>query len=186
MERKVIVITESAASMLREETQMTEYKFNSATKKFLHDLLVDPVNAQIPNILKIYGFNRSRFIKCLIDNDLLRKEQRIRDTDENGNPTTATMKVKFSVPKSEYSENGNMDFGVPKKNFERKLKKLYIKLFEKNVPEIHREENIDETTGCCGGVDAMGGNGAAGGAYTAPLFGTDKNVIRRGDGTGRF
>ena len=168
IERKIIVITESAANMLKEETQMTEYKFNSAIKKFLHDLLVDPVNAQPPMIFKIYDFNRGKLIKYLIDNGLLIKTQKIRDTDENGEPTTAMMKIKFSVPK---------------KDFERKLKKLYIKLFEKNVPEIHREENIDETTACCGGTDAMGGNGAAGGAYTAPLFG-DKDVISRGDGEG--
>lgn len=167
--KKVIVITESSASMLKEEMQMTEYKFNSAIKKFLHDLLVDPVNAQIPTVFKFYDFNRGKLIKHLIDNDIVRKSQQIRDTDENGNPVTAMMKVKFSVPK---------------KNFDRKLKKLYIKLFEKNVPEIHREENIDETTACCGATDAMGGNGATGGAYTAPLFGTDKKVIRRGDGSG--
>ena len=171
MERKVIVITESAANMLREEIEMTEYKFNSAIKKFLHDLLVDPVNAEVPTIFKFYDINRSRLVKYLIDNDLVRKEQKIRDTDENGDYVTAMMKVRYNVPK---------------KNFVRKLKKLYIKLFEKNVPEIihSEEEQIDETTACGGGVDAMGGNGAAGGAYTAPLFGTDKKVIRRGDGEG--
>ena len=55
----------------------------------------------------------------------MEKDERISDKDENGQPKTATMIVKYRCPK---------------KNFERKLKKLYIKLFEKNLPERKHEE----------------------------------------------
>lgn len=172
VERKIIVITESAAQMLQDEFGMTEYKFNSSIKKFLHDLLVDPINAIVPSVLKFNGLNRGKLLKYLSDNDIIVKDQKIHDKDENGNPVTATMKVKYNVPK---------------KNFDRKLKKLYIKLFEKNVPDIgyksQEEDSIEEMTGCCGGTDAMGGKGADGGAFIAPAF-QDKEVIRRGDGEG--
>ena len=59
IERKVIVVTESMADILKKEIEMTEYKFQVGIKKFLHDLLVDPVNAQVPDVFRYYDYNRS-------------------------------------------------------------------------------------------------------------------------------
>lgn len=153
--RKVIVITEETASIVRDELTMTEYKFNSAVKKFLHDILVDPINAEVPTIFKFNGFNKSKLLKYLIGTDLVRKEQTIHDKDENGEPVTATMKVKYNVPK---------------KNFDRKLKKLFIKLFEKNVPEIQRsekEELTEDGEGCC---DMGTTNASSSGQFNSKVF----------------
>jgi hypothetical protein len=109
-------------------------------------LLQDPVNAQPSPIFKIYGLSRSVLLKYLLTNKILEKDERISDKDENGQPKTATMMVKYRCPK---------------KNFERKLKKLYIKLFEKNLPERKHEEqeitgsiNEEGEGGACGATSA--------------------------------
>lgn len=146
--QKVIVITEAVAQQL----EMTEYKFNNAIKKYLHDLLVDPVNAEVPDVLKMYGYRRSRLIGILKNNDLLRKSEHIVDKDENGMDKTATMQVKYQVPK---------------KNFDRKLRNLYIKLFERNVPERNIEDTVNED-GECGAMGAT--NASSSGQYSQPLF----------------
>ncbi|MDE5888607.1 MAG: hypothetical protein K2H20_01160, partial [Bacilli bacterium] len=64
--------------------------------------------------------NRSKLINLSKNNQMLFKEEEIVDKDENGEDRTATMRVKYKVPK---------------KNFDRKLRNLYIKMFERNVPE---------------------------------------------------
>lgn len=145
MSPKTIVITEEAARMLAEEMKMTEYRFNSNLRLFLRDLLTDPVHTEIPDALTKRGYSKSRFIQILINNKILVKDERISDKDENGEPKTATMMVKYRVPKADLA---------------RKIKKLYIKLFEKNVP--HKIDEDGE-----GGCASMGATSAdASGQYT--------------------
>ena len=144
--RRTIVITENDASRLYQKIEMTEYKFFNNMKHFISLLLQDPVNAQPSTIFKIYNLSRSALLKYLLTNKILEKDERISDKDENGQPKTATMMVKYRCPK---------------KNFERKLKKLYIKLFEKNLPERKHEEqeitvsiNEEGEGGACGATSA--------------------------------
>jgi len=87
-------------------------------------------------------------------NPIIRRHQRISDRDENGEPKTATMMVKFSCPK---------------KDFDRKLQKLFIKMFEKNLPpqKSHKQkhENLNE--------DGEGGGATSAessGQFSQPLF----------------
>ena len=145
-ESRIIVIDESALESLQDEYRMTEHRFNSNVKKFLHDLLVDPINADVSFLMKANGYDRNSFIKILRNAGLLTSKQHINDKDENGQPKAATMKVKYLVPK---------------KNFNRKIKRLYISLFEKNLP-INEEE----------GGGAMGGATSAdsSGQFSQPLF----------------
>lgn len=152
-EQRVIVITEEVAEKFRNYYQMTEYKFYETIKTFLHDILVDPVNAKPSDILIQNGLNRYKLIVLLRKNNLLIKDERIVDKDENGNDRTATMQVKYKVPK---------------KNFDRKLRNLYIKIFERNVPdkEIFEEDKITED-----GAAAMGATSAdASGQFSQPVF----------------
>lgn len=153
IERKVIVVTESMADILKKEIEMTEYKFQVGIKKFLHDLLVDPVNAQVPDVFRYYDYNRSRLISLLRSNDLLRKSERISDKDEFGNDKTATMQVKYRVPK---------------KNFDRKIRNLYIKMFERNIPSPSYEDTeLSEDSGAamCGATSAD-----SSGQFSQPVF----------------
>jgi hypothetical protein len=155
---KTIVITESSADILKDMLNMTEYKFNSNIKHFIGQLLQDPVNAQVPLIFKANNINRSTLLSKLIDNGLIVKKERLSDKDENGEPKTVTMMVRYQCPK---------------KNFDRNLKKLFIKMFEKNLPQRPNEIKdieVDEATGC-------GGGGAAGGAFVTAVFPVQRRTI---------
>ena len=122
---------------------------------FISQLLQDPVNAQPSTLLKTNGLNRSILLKYLLNGGILVRDERISDRDENGEPKTATMMVKFRCPK---------------KNFDRKIQKLYMRFFEKNLPQrqIHlRNEEINEE----GEGGAMGGatSAASSGQFIQPF-----------------
>jgi hypothetical protein len=145
-EGRIIVIDESVLSEINDKVTMTEEKFFNGLKRFLRLLLSDPVNADTSDRFKANGLDRNTLVKMLIDNGIVSKKQRINDRDENGDFKTATMKTKYVVPK---------------KGFDRKIKRLYIKLFEKNLP-INEED----------GGAAMGGATSAesSGQYSANAF----------------
>ena len=173
-QKHTIVVNESDISKIVKIIEMTEQKFHENMRYFISQLLQDPVNAAVPPLFAQRGFTRSNLLNHLLGgkDPILFRDQKISDKDENGEPKTATMIVKFRCPK---------------KNFERKLEKLYIKLFEKNLPprhKKHKEKDLNEegggATGCCGAIDGMGGEGANGGAFIAPLYkGNKSDVIRR-------
>lgn len=142
-----IVITESIAENIANEMEMTEYKFNSNIKYFISQLLQDPVNAQPPAIFKFNGLKRSVLLAKMIKFGLITRIEKISDKDENGQPKRATMLIKFKCPK---------------KNFTKKLKKLYISLFEKNLPN----KQINEEDGCAGGATSASSSGA----FIQPAF----------------
>ena len=167
-ESKTIYITKKLYEDISRDLKMTEYKFYSNINYFIQHLLADPVNTDIPYLFKIYNFNRSYIIRLLVDNGILNRKERISDRDENGNPKTATMMETFEWPKFH-----------SKKDYYRKLKKLYIKLFEKNLPPrkkkdgINKEINEDGAAGGAMGAGATGGESAfAGGATGAENSGS--------------
>jgi hypothetical protein len=155
-EKRTIIINESDFQRLQKisedydrEMEMTEQKFHSNIRNFISQLLQDPINAQPSTLLRTNGLNRSILLKYLLKGGIIIRDERISDRDENGEPKTATMMVKFRCPK---------------KNFDRKIQKLYIRFFEKNLPQrqIHlRNEEINED----------GEGGAIGGATSAASSG---------------
>lgn len=169
----VVIINESDLRLLEDAMKMTEQKFFENIQNFISQLLQDPVNAKVPSIFAQRGYTRSSLLAYLLGgkDPILTRTQKISDKDENGNPKKATMKVRFGRPDFKRSESGEKpDYKCSKKNFDRKLKKLYIKMFEKNLPPRvkKQEDEVDEATGC-------GANGAAGGAFIAPM----SPIIRR-------
>jgi hypothetical protein len=154
-ESRTVILDEDTIKRIVEEYQMTEYKFYSYIKKFLHDLLVDPVNAKPSDVLSSNGLTRYRLIHYLVNYGIVEKDEKLVDSDENGEPKNVTMKVRYKVPK---------------KNFDRKLKRLYIRLFEKNIPT---HEHVVSEDGECGG--ATGSD--ASGQYSQPLFGIQRREI---------
>lgn len=154
-EGRVIYINESVV----EDLKMSEYKFTCNIKRFLRDLLLDPINAQPSELLKYKGLNRSKLLGYLKRTKIIELDQRISDTDNDGNPKTAVMKDKYRVPT---------------KNLDRKIEKLYIRLFERNLPEPqhnNREEIIEEDGeggAVCAGATTCG---ASSGQFTTKLFG---------------
>lgn len=145
-EGKTIFITEDIADIIGDEFEMTEYKFNSNVKQFLHDLLVDPVNADTTFLLKVNGFDRPRLLKLLIDSGIVEKMQKLSDKNKDGSFKTVTMKVKYRVPK---------------KDFDHKLKKLFISQFE---------QNLGECTAAGAAVGGAGEGGSEGYQFSQPVF----------------
>lgn len=124
---------------------ITFYGFLSHTKSFLKELLVKPLSADIDDFLKKNGLDRKTLINLLMDKGILERETKIEDKNASD---------QFSV-----------SYKIPKRNFERKMRRLYSSLFEKN--EISESTTIVETD--CGGAMQGGGENPNAGQYEVPL-----------------
>jgi len=169
--RRVIVVNESDMSKIIDMIEMTEQKFHQNMRYFISQLLADPVHAEVPFIFSQRNITRYMLLNYLLSgkDPILYKSERICDRDENGEPKTATMKVRFKCPK---------------KNFDRKLQKLFIKMFEKNLPPRKKHKiNITLTEDGAAGVAGATTCGASSGAFVTKMNdGTkDENVKDNGD-----
>lgn len=158
-ECKKIIVTESALKIFEEiEKEMTYYSFLSNVKSFLKDLLNNPSTAKPSFELVAKGLNRSKLLKYLVNQGIIIRDEKIVDEDEDGNPQTAVMNVKYKVPKN---------------NFDRKMRKLYIKLFERNVPEeMSNDKNLKTEDGGDGATNAM-----SSGQFSQPMFDVQRRKI---------
>ena len=141
---------------MAQEQEITFYRFMSEMKGFLGRLLKDPIGAQPSNFLKEQGFSKARIINVLMKKDILERNEKILTPDKTGEE-----KVKYAVT-----------YKVRRKDFERKMKRLYARYFEKNLPEKQETfkqsfpEKRTELEECDGG-GAVGDAGALGGATNA-------------------
>jgi hypothetical protein len=133
---------------MAEETTYGEFK--SHTKDFLKQLATKPSTAKIDDFLSQrlakLGISQGDFVKKLIDLGIIEKKSKVDDglnEEGNGEPT-------FSI-----------SYKIPADRFEYKMKKLYIPLFQRNVPG----EELSEATACGGN----GGNGTGQYQYIQPL-----------------
>lgn len=101
---KIIIINEEMAHDLKDMLAMTQFKFKANIKKFLAALLEDPTGAEPDMIFTQNGLDKNKLIKALVDNKVITKKMTIDDHDEDGNPHTARMIVKYSVPKERFNE----------------------------------------------------------------------------------
>lgn len=141
--KKTIKLNESQLNELSDATKLTEYKFYNNVQRFLSDLLKDPVGAKVPFLLQTNNIARNQLLYHLKSNGIINRYQKISDKDSRGNPKTARMIIKYSVPK---------------KDFAKKMKRLFIDLVAKNVPE-KIEKMIDEcdcAMGATAGNESMG------------------------------
>lgn len=140
---------------MNNKEEVTMYSFESHLKSFLKSILTDPVNGDIDDFFKENGISKSNLIKSLKKMGMLEVEEKI--DDETGQ---ATMKIQYKVPK---------------KNFDRNLRKLYIRYFERNVPPRQKQEqNITED-----GEAPMAGatNTSSSGQYSQPVFPMQRRKI---------
>lgn len=110
--------------------EMTRYAFISHIEDYLKQLLKDPLHADTDEFLKYHGLNGpdtlSLLLKRSIPDDetsaILIKKIGIKDngTDEDGNRLKDSFTVKYSIPRKDYS---------------KKMRNLYINLFENNIIE---------------------------------------------------
>ena len=156
---KTIKLNESQLNELSDATKLTEYKFYNNVQRFLSDLLRDPVGAKVPFLLQANNIARNQLLYHLKSNGIINRHQKISDKDSQGNPKTAKMIIKYSVPK---------------KDFAKKMKKLFIALVAKNVPE-KIEKMLNE---CEGGapMGATAGDGSTG-AFVTSLSGVQRRKM---------
>lgn len=110
--------------------ETTFYAFQSNLRYFLSQLLKDPINCKIGDFFKERNFSKKKLINILIKRDVIKRHEKIDD-----------------------EENYNVKYNIIRKNFERKLKRIYNKYFE--TPDTE----IDEATAC----------GVSSGAFVQPL-----------------
>lgn len=167
LKKKTVKLNESQLNELSDATKLTEYKFYNNVQRFLSDLLKDPVGAKVPFLLQANNIARNQLLYHLKSNGIINRYQKISDKDSRGNPKTARMIIKYSVPK---------------KDFAKKMKRLFIDLVAKNVPE-KIEKMISEDLGkdidecdCGGAMGATAGNESMG-QFSQPLFGVQRRKM---------
>lgn len=101
--------------------ETTFYAFQSNIRYFLSQLLKSPIECKPNDYLIDLGFTKKKLINILLKRDVITRHEKIDDKDEN-------------------NINYNVKYKVIRKNFERKLKRIYNKYVEKN--------EIDEATAC--------------------------------------
>lgn len=142
---KTIIISEAQLETLRKSMDMineevTFYSFMSHIKSYLKELLTDPIYAKPDAFLVSNGLDGERALSLLMDNGIITRDEKI---DSSGD------KDQFVI-----------SYKIPRQNFERKMKRLYSKLFEINVKE---NSPINEEGGGATSADASG-------AFEQPLF----------------
>lgn len=125
--------------------KITYFRFLSEIKAFLKKLMEDPIGAKPSQYLMDRNFNRTKTINVLMKAGVLERSENVKDQTDS------------DVEKPTYF----LKFKVKKKDFERKIKKIYIKYFEKNLPK--KDEVVNECEGGCGGEGGAIGGGEASG-----------------------
>jgi hypothetical protein len=99
--------------MLNEEKdEVTYYQFLSELKSFLRDLLQHPVKCELGEFFKQRGFSKAKLIEYLVKAEIIKKTEKVNTND----PENVTLEVSYLIPKNK---------------FERKVLKMFIRLFEK-------------------------------------------------------
>ena len=124
---RTIIINESQIEAIKESNEeVTFFEFFNNAKDFLRGLLEDPINTKPNEFWKKHGFNKSGLIKKLMDANILDRSEKIKEY-----PVTEATKME-----SRYI----VKYKVRKKNFERKLHRLFSSLFETN--SVFKNEKI--------------------------------------------
>ena len=98
------------------EEKMTFFSFFNEIKKFIVELLEDPIDAKPSKKLEIRGYTSGKLRKLLRDANIIKMNEKI---DEPHNEETGELESRYYL-----------SYKVPKKNFKKKIRRLYQKLFE--------------------------------------------------------
>ena len=139
--------------------EMTRYAFISHMEDYMKKLLTDPLKADTDEFLKGHGIEGPVALKMLLKktdpNDessaVIIKSAKIKDngTDENGKRVPDSFTIKYKIPRKDYT---------------KKMRNLYISLFESNIVEGCP---INEEGECMGATTCD----ASSGQFTQPLLG---------------
>lgn len=116
-------------SSKKEDEEVTFYKFFTEVKNFIKDLLDNPIDAKPSGFLKSHGISKSILLNKMLDRDIIAKKENI---DE---PNDADGKMKSMH---------HLQYRVPRKNFEQKIKRLYSYFFEKSGKKKDLTESLHD------------------------------------------
>ncbi len=113
-----IYIPQNKVQVLKESItkEVTFFEFFRDIKKFLKELLEDPFNAEVTGVLKENGIDKNDLKNTLLNRGVIKKKEKI---DEPYDEVSKKKKSMFHVT-----------YNIPKKNFERKIQRLYTYYFE--------------------------------------------------------
>lgn len=137
-----IIVNENTLKLLESiDNKPTFEEFQIQVKFLLKEMIMNPYTFKLNNFWIANGFNKNRVLNYLLKNNIIVSD----DID------------------------GVLEYKVPRLNFRRKLKIMYITFFEKNLPT--KETPIEENDGG-GGATTTGGVGTSGiNHIDVPLFG---------------
>lgn len=120
---------------MKKDLDTTFYRFLSEIKAFLAKLMKDPIGAQPSKYLKDRDFTRKKVIDNLLSRDVIERHEKILDRTNSDEE-----KAKYVVR-----------FKVHKKDFEKRIQRIYIKYFEKNLNEEAELRSCANAIGVVGG-----------------------------------
>lgn len=110
--------------------EMTRYAFISHMEDYIKQLLTDPLHADTDEFLKYHGLNGPKALSLLL--------KRIDPENEN----SAIILKKISIKDNGSDESGKrlkdsftIKYRIPRKDYNKKMRNLYISLFESNIIE---------------------------------------------------
>lgn len=116
---RCVYISESKIALLNEsDEEVTFLRFFIELKKFIADLLTDPVHARPSEMLVSHGLGNDKLRHMLRNEGIIVRTEKI---DEPYNEETGKMESMYYL-----------SYKVPKKDFKKKIRRLYQKLFENN------------------------------------------------------
>jgi hypothetical protein len=119
---RIVYINENSIPEVKKLIEESEEKmsflfFFENVRDFIKDLLTDPIGAVPSKELRIRGLGNGKLRKMLRDANILIKKE---DIDELDNEETGKLESRYFL-----------SYKVPKKNFKKKIRRLYQKIFEK-------------------------------------------------------
>ena len=120
---------------MKDNLEITYFRFLSEVRAFLSKLLKDPIKAQPSVYLKNRDVTRKKLIDDLLKRDVLERHEKILDST-NSDEKEAKYVVKYKVHK---------------KDFEKRIRRLYTKYFEKNLNEEAELRSCANLIGVVGG-----------------------------------
>lgn len=125
---KLVYIKESKVGILKEsEEELTFLRFFVEVKKFITDLLTDPIHARPSLTLVSHGLDNDNLRRKLQDEMVIVKKENI---NEPHNEVTGEIESRYYL-----------SYKVPKKDFKKKLRRLYQKIFESGINESYNTTN---------------------------------------------
>ena len=166
---KRIFINEEKLPLIKEmQGEVTFKRFSDEVKGFISGLLDSPIgDIELSKFFPAHGIDKDGLLGKLLDRCIVKKKETFKEEPDEKGKKRSMHYVKYSVPR---------------KDFERKMDRLFKELFECKINECDCGGAMG---GCGGGGVSAGATNAAGvdpvgmgsGQYTTPLFGVQRRDI---------